>query len=592
MALLRRQNRDAASFSEQSARNEFENIFDQYVASDNILDTEHHLFEADFVDAEWPALRGKRMSGTAAGPRAVNTAKRVEAQEPWHMAWHQVAALPASSQGGNSTFYKEASGRAVVSDGDLFSLEGRIPQIHPLIPSSSRLTPSSPHSAPSSIKWTPEDYPAPSADVCRRDPTTVPRRQHRRKNYRESSTMNHMSTYHQQDPAPHWRQQINPSSSTSSNLQVPPRTLLCTPPPSTGGRGYRGGLTPKGETINGSFDYNGHHRVSPQERQFSVQSSPAVVIQHTQRPGMPQRSISSNYPLGTAYSSTVSSYHSSAPDVFPASPGFEASQPQPWGYPARTVSVSQPSQPAYQISHVDPQHQKSLMQYPSRDYDSQMLDSTAPIASAGLMIDNANPPSPEDQLMTGMADDNPSIYYSASDEQMAILTTDMSQGHSFDGSPTKQSQLSASPNSPPSRSSSRSPGPQGHCRRPSKTIPGSSRVRKPSGGGGYSGGQQPRTPTSEQFPSSSRRKQSSGSGFSSGQQPHSPSNEIVFQNLTANDSQAILAGVAPSGSSKTKERREREAREKRRRVGELAYEAVREAGGDPEVLVRMGLLPK
>jgi hypothetical protein len=48
----------------------------------------------------------------------------------------------------------------------------------------------------------------------------------------------------------------------------------------------------------------------------------------------------------------------------------------------------------------------------------------------------------------------------------------------------------------------------------------------------------------------------------------------------------ILAGVAPSGSSKTKERREKEAREKRKKVHEMAYAAVRDAGGDPEVLVQ------
>ncbi|KAI9856966.1 MAG: hypothetical protein M1813_008682 [Trichoglossum hirsutum] len=574
MALLRRQNREMPSFSEQSAHNEFENLFDQYVTGD-ILDTENQLFEADFVDAECPALRAKGMGGIAAGPRAVNTAKRLEPHdEPWHMAWHQIAALPSNSQGGNSTFYRESSGRAVVSDGELFSLEGRIPQIHPLIPSPSRSTPSSSHSAPSSIKRT-EDYPVPSGNVCR-DPTV--RRKHRRKNYRESPAMNTMSTY-QQDPTQHWRSQLNPSSASSS-LQVPPTTLPCTPPPSTGRQGYPANLPLKGETLNGRLDYNGH-RVSAQERQFSVQSSPAVVIQHTQRPGIPHRSISSNYPLGTAYP---------GPDVFSASSGFETSQPQPWGYPAHTVSVSQPSQPAYQIPHMDTQHQaqKSLI-YPNRDYDSQMLDSTAPMSNAGLMIHDANPPSPEDQLMTGMTEENPSVYYSASDEQMAILTADMSpQGQAFESLPAKQSHLSVSPNSPPSRSSSRSPGPQGHYRPPSKTLSGSGRVRKMSGGGRSGSGQQPRTPTSEQIPSSSRRKQSSGSGYPSGQHRRSPSNEIVFQNFTANDSQVILAGVAPSGSSKTKERREKEAREKRRRLDELAYEAVRKSGGDPGVL--QGLL--
>jgi hypothetical protein len=42
----------------------------------------------------------------------------------------------------------------------------------------------------------------------------------------------------------------------------------------------------------------------------------------------------------------------------------------------------------------------------------------------------------------------------------------------------------------------------------------------------------------------------------------------------------ILSGVAPSGSSKTKARREKEAAEKRRRLSEAAVRAVERAGGE------------
>jgi hypothetical protein len=63
-----------------------------------------------------------------------------------------------------------------------------------------------------------------------------------------------------------------------------------------------------------------------------------------------------------------------------------------------------------------------------------------------------------------------------------------------------------------------------------------------------------------------------------------------FVNFTAHDSRKILTGVAPSGSSKTKARREREAVERRRRLSEAAAKAVREAGGDLEGLMRVGVL--
>lgn len=59
---------------------------------------------------------------------------------------------------------------------------------------------------------------------------------------------------------------------------------------------------------------------------------------------------------------------------------------------------------------------------------------------------------------------------------------------------------------------------------------------------------------------------------------------VSFVNFTPDDSQRILTGVAPSGSSKTKARREQEAREKRRKLSEAALMAVRKAGGDVEAL--------
>ena len=53
-----------------------------------------------------------------------------------------------------------------------------------------------------------------------------------------------------------------------------------------------------------------------------------------------------------------------------------------------------------------------------------------------------------------------------------------------------------------------------------------------------------------------------------------------FVNYTAHDSDRILTGVAPSGSSKTKARREQEANEKKRKLSLAALKAIEEAGGD------------
>lgn len=70
--------------------------------------------------------------------------------------------------------------------------------------------------------------------------------------------------------------------------------------------------------------------------------------------------------------------------------------------------------------------------------------------------------------------------------------------------------------------------------------------------------------------------------------PASPS--AGFVNYTPDDSMKILTGVAPSGSSKTKARREKEALEKRRKLSQAAVRAVKAAGGDVTVLAEEGLL--
>ena len=60
--------------------------------------------------------------------------------------------------------------------------------------------------------------------------------------------------------------------------------------------------------------------------------------------------------------------------------------------------------------------------------------------------------------------------------------------------------------------------------------------------------------------------------------------QFGFVNLGPNDKSKILTGVAPSGSSKTKARREQEAIEKKRRSSQAALKAVEALGGDVERL--------
>lgn len=82
----------------------------------------------------------------------------------------------------------------------------------------------------------------------------------------------------------------------------------------------------------------------------------------------------------------------------------------------------------------------------------------------------------------------------------------------------------------------------------------------------------------------------SASGAASGGAHTKAGAGVGFVNFTPSDSRKILTGVAPSGSSKTKARREKEAADRRRRLGQAAARAVLEAGGDVAALEREGLL--
>ena len=88
-------------------------------------------------------------------------------------------------------------------------------------------------------------------------------------------------------------------------------------------------------------------------------------------------------------------------------------------------------------------------------------------------------------------------------------------------------------------------------------------------------------------PSRTSRRESSAASLRSS---NNSGTMMGFVNYTPGDSQKILAGVAPSGSSKTKAKREQEALERKRKLSLAAEKAVKEAGGDLEQLRASGLL--
>lgn len=65
---------------------------------------------------------------------------------------------------------------------------------------------------------------------------------------------------------------------------------------------------------------------------------------------------------------------------------------------------------------------------------------------------------------------------------------------------------------------------------------------------------------------------------------------IGFVNYTPNDHNVLMTGVAPSGSSKTKARREKEAMERQRKLSEAVVKAVTAAGVDVSMLKEEGIV--
>lgn len=104
---------------------------------------------------------------------------------------------------------------------------------------------------------------------------------------------------------------------------------------------------------------------------------------------------------------------------------------------------------------------------------------------------------------------------------------------------------------------------------------------------------QKRRSSSNRASSGSRNRIKSEHYASTPRTPKTPKSGAMFGdfvNFTPSDSSKILTGVAPSGSSKTKARREKEAMEKRRRLSQAALRAVQAAGGSIDTLVEEGLL--
>lgn len=137
--------------------------------------------------------------------------------------------------------------------------------------------------------------------------------------------------------------------------------------------------------------------------------------------------------------------------------------------------------------------------------------------------------------------------------------------------------ISRSPSPPmsPTHRSSRST----RQRSPSRRDPSQHRRKSIHKSGPVRDAETPRHRSTSRPPRTPKTPKAPGDGF-----------QIDFVNFTPRDASKLLSDVAPSGSSKTRARREQEARERRKKLSEAALQAVRRAGGDVEALEKAILI--
>lgn len=231
--------------------------------------------------------------------------------------------------------------------------------------------------------------------------------------------------------------------------------------------------------------------------------------------------------------------------------------------------------------------------YPPADMDTPVWwnhASTAPMAQPSPSGYHTNPQLATKSLALQLQNDlayqnndincNPSIMSSGLMIQMPGFT---SQQSFITSPPMKQRGFSHSqpqPSQPQRHHHARRPYNKASPRQPSQTSP----VRK-NRSSGSSDSDSPKSPGFHVR----KRKSPKTSKHSTPRSPIGLGGAVDFVNYTPSDSRKILTGVAPSGSSKTKARREKEAMDKRRKLSQAAIRAVKNAGGDVESLVEQGL---
>ncbi|KAH8796698.1 hypothetical protein BGZ57DRAFT_18143 [Hyaloscypha finlandica] len=462
-------------------------------------------------------------------------------------AFTQDEASLHSAQG--NAFYAELSGRAAVSDSELLSLEAINLDSPQIARCSHNSVPSSPSPSATLLERRKSRLVESLTKTVRKATGAIDRSL--RSPIRKSTSSLAMKRSHSSE-TDNWSQKLA-LDATKFSFDFEKSIAPLTPPPSariSDLPDYLNSASTKQKPLNGFSDNS--FLTKPIDRQTDYDTPLATPTLGADR----TRSVSFQQPPSDFFPITPQPQNVSASwSQIPGSPKFTAYEAPAlypadvaapvWWTNAATVPMAQPSPSSF---HANPQRAtKSLVTQLQNglSYNGNELAFDPSKMASGLMIQ-----------MPGLAAQHSFVMGTSPMMRQGYFTASRSQPHC---NAANRQRAHAPSRQPQSSSPMR------------KSRFGSSDYESPS-------------PTFKV-----RKRKSPKNNKNSTPRAPSTLGAVDFVNFTPRDSRKILTGVAPSGSSKTKARREKEALEKRRKLSQAAMRAVREAGGDIESLVKQGL---
>ncbi|KAF1993636.1 hypothetical protein P154DRAFT_582599 [Amniculicola lignicola CBS 123094] len=544
---------------------DLDDLFDQYVETDLLQQFSDNTAEPSGLDHlahlfELPSSNTSEPIETSLMPNWDTSD-----EDAWHKALENLRQNPASpiKQSNSLSIYPESRGKASFSDPELFCID----DLFEFDNTELRLTISTPPT-PTPLIARPARKSASNIDW--------PTRSGVHKTTKKPTVVSKMMRPSQYRPGFQdiWARKLE-GPADNFNLQLPHTNLPTTPPPSTkflheeSSNAFFPRDQPYTSAVSPLPGDDSRQDMSQSNYQLTPLSSPALDANSRNVTGNPYQFSDDN--MANAYISHINNAALSALQTPPATTRLGMGT---WGpeTPGSLEYSSFSASPEFQtpntgksqawwgngdVTATQPPTASFHRNVASRSSSQSMAFSAASGAGLGISCDTASFSNFSPELDSVNSHETSNSFSASSFDVSSFSTSHLSSAMS-NGIPIAHQ-------SPPSRSPSSSPLPHFTRQRRQSSHPYRAHRRKSSNS------------TSTSTSHSQSRTHSNGSG-------------VGFVNFTPDDSKKILTGVAPSGSSKTKARREKEAQEKRRKLSQAAVRAVVEAGGDLDRLKEEGLL--